>query len=393
MTSSVSMNVRVALVAWFAITSSTSANATGDAPIEVPLSIAHEPHARRIVAQDLNNPRGVYVLADGSLLVAEAGIGSLEQADSSRLLQLEDKNRNGVYEKDERRALLDKLPSINILEHVRRDEVFGMAAIASGNGEVLATHAIFDGPSRLLLIDGDEVKTLGEADGNLNSIAWHPGSRQWVAASSSRNEVVRVARTGEVQVIARLPLLESDQEAVPAYVRFDPLTQDILVSLFSGSTEGETGGDGTELEPRSAKVIRIDPVTGRYSDVITGLTVPTDVEVDDAGRVYVLEFCDAFLDPMGKREQIFAGVSHGGFRRFSGRLLRIDRERRSVTVLAEGLDAPTNLTRAGNTLYISEGMGTPGRWIPGPQGKVPLTGFISAIDIGPAEATTGATTK
>jgi hypothetical protein len=112
--------------------------------------------------------------------------------------------------------------------------------------------------------------------------------------------------------------------------------------------------------------------------LVTGLTVPTDLEVGEDGQIYVLEFCDAFLDPIGDREGL-TKTSHGGFRRFSGRLLGIDRQNRSVTVLAEGLDAPTNLARAPGGLYVAEGMGTPGRSIPGPQGPVALDGFIEHI--------------
>jgi hypothetical protein len=75
------------------------------------------------------------------------------------------------------------------------------------------------------------------------------------------------------------------------------------------------------------------------------------------------------------------GPSHGGFRRFSGRLLRIDRKASEVSVIAEGLDAPTNLVLVGDALYVAEGMGTPGRQIPGPNGPVPLEGMIERIDL------------
>ncbi|HMN43056.1 MAG TPA: hypothetical protein PKE27_00645 [Povalibacter sp.] len=359
--------------------------AVADTPeaIVVPLKVREELKPRTIIAHNLDNPRGLHVLADGSLLVAEAGIGNLASANTSRLTRLTDLDRDGRYDSDgERRVLLDKLYSINILEHVRRDEVFGMASIAAGGGAVLATHAIFDGPSQLYEIAGDSVKPLGKAEGNLNSITYDPRRRIWLAASSSRDQVVRVALDGKVSVIAKLPLLASGQQPVPAYVRFDDRTGDTLVSLFSGSTEGETGGDGTEIEPRSAKIIRINPDNAATADVVTGLTVPTDLVVDKDGRIYILEFCDEFLDPLQKREQMWQGTSHGGFKRFSGRLLRIDRNSREVVVIATGLDAPTNILLQGDALLVSEGMGTPGRKIPQGTNAVPLQGFISRIDLG-----------
>lgn len=379
------MNKSFALLAC-CLLATTGTAATPEAhpkAIVVPTKIREELKPRTTIAHKLDNPRGLYFLADGSLLVSEAGLGDLKNENTSRLTKLTDTDRDGRYDSaGERKVLLDKQHSINILEHVRRDEVFGMASIASGGGALLATHAIFDGPSQLYEISGDNVKLLGEAEGNLNAITYDPHRKLWIAASSSRDQVVRVALDGKVTVIAKLPLLASGQQPVPAYVRFDERTGDTLVSLFSGSTEGEAGGDGTEIEPRSAKIVRINPENAQLADVVTGLTVPTDLVMDKNGRIYVLEFCDKFLNPMKTRDEMWKGASHGGFRRFSGRLLRIDRDKREVVVIAKDLDAPTNLLLQGDTLLVSEGMGTPGRKIPHGKEVVALEGFISRIDLG-----------
>jgi hypothetical protein len=178
--------------------------------------------------------------------------------------------------------------------------------------------------------------------------------------------------------VLKLPTLASGQDAVPGYIRHDPVTSDLLVSLFSGSPEGEEGGEGTELVPRAASIVRISPDHKTATAFITGLTVPTDLEVDASGAVYVLEFCDAFLDPVGTREAM-SKAGHGGFKRYSGRLLRIDRATGQTTVLAEGLDAPTNMVAAPGGFLIAEGMGTPGRIIPTPNGDAPLEGFIELV--------------
>jgi hypothetical protein len=128
--------------------------------------------------------------------------------------------------------------------------------------------------------------------------------------------------------------------------------------------------------------VRVNPETKHVEPVVVGLTVPTDLAIAADGTLYVLEFCDAFVDPVGTREAMQAGPSHGGFRRFSGRLLRIDRRTGAVGVVAQGLDAPTNLALVGDALYVAEGMGTPGRLIPGPSGAPqPLLGFIERIDL------------
>jgi hypothetical protein len=50
-------------------------------------------------------------------------------------------------------------------------------------------------------------------------------------------------------------------------------------------------------------------------------------------------------------------------------------------VIAEGLDAPTNMVLAGHSLLVAVGMGTPGREIPSPGGPVKLEGFIERIPL------------
>jgi hypothetical protein len=47
--------------------------------------------------------------------------------------------------------------------------------------------------------------------------------------------------------------------------------------------------------------------------------------------------------------------------------------------LAEGLDAPTNLTYHEGALYVSAGQGTPGRPIIGPEGRTHITGALYRI--------------
>jgi hypothetical protein len=349
--------------------------------IEVPLAPAHRELVRVRVASGLPNPRGMHVTPDGALLVAVAGTGDPVDLATGGLWRLSDANRDGDFDDaGERATLLDKQPSHNILDIVRRDEVFGMAGMAEGEGNVLASLADFGGPSTIFRIEGDHVTQWGSTHGNVNSLAYDARRRVWVAAASTTDEVLELLPGGRAERVVKIPALASGQDAVPAYLRYDARSGDVLVTLFSGSPEGEEGGNGTEIVARSASIVRVHAETHAIEPVVIGLTVPTDLEIAEDGSIYVLEFCDAFLDPVKSRQDMQAGAMHGGFRRFSGRLLHIDRESRAVQVLAQGLDAPTNLTRAGDTLYVAEGMGTPGRLIPGPDGKaVPLTGFIERI--------------
>ncbi len=345
----------------------------------MPESIEKRILPRTRVATDLQNPRGMLPRGESELLVAVAGTGNPSDPPSGALLLLADGDGDGTY--DRRRVLLDGQVSRNIVDIVRRDEVFGMAGIAEGGGATLVSLAYFGGPSTIFRVEGDDVSEWSRVFGNINDMDYDPKRDHWFAVSSSSDEVVRLQPTRGSQRVLKVPPLPQGQDSVPGYLRHDPRSDDLLVTLFSGSTEGEEGGVGIELVLRSGGVVRVDPETGDLQWAITGLTAPTDLEIGPDGRLYVLEFCSEFADPVRERADMWKGPSHGGFRRFSGRLLAIDRDSGEVTVVAEGLDGPTNLALRGRDLYIAQGMGTPGRPIPGPDGSVPLTGFIEKIEL------------
>ena len=351
--------------------------------IEIPV---HPPVAllpRERVVSGLANPRGMQALPDGSLLVSIAGTGNPAEPLSGGVLKLHDGNQDGDFDDaGERTSVLDKQPSRNLFDLVRRDEVFGVAGMAQGGGEILVSLADFGGPSKIFRVEGDKAVEWSNTHGNVNDLDFDQRRSVWVGVASTTDEMVELAPGKPAQRVVKFAPLKSGQDAVPAYLRYDDVTGDVLVTLFSGSPEGEEGGKGVEIIPRAASMMRVHAESHSAEPFIVGLTVPTDLEIAEDGSIYVLEFCDAFLDPVSTREQMFAGTLHGGFKRFSGRMLRVDRKTRAVTVVAQGLDAPTNLARVGDYLYVAEGMGTPGRSIPGPDGKpVVLTGFIERIKL------------
>jgi hypothetical protein len=353
------------------------------AAISVPVAPSVRELPRVRVAGDLANPRGIQRLPDGSLLVATAGTGDPANPNTGALLHLIDRNSDGDYDDEgERTTLLGGQPSKNLLDLVRRDEVFGMAGMAEGEGEVLVSLAFFGGPSTIMSVKNLTVSKWNVTHANVNDLTFDPQRKGWYGVASTSDEVVRLRENAGSERVVKIPALASGQDPVPANLVHDPVSGDLLVTLFSGSPEGEEGGEGIEIVPRSARIVRVTPETHAVAAAVTELTVPTDLEATPDGKIYVLEFCDAFLDPVKTREDMARGPSHGGFRRFSGRLLQIDRKTGEVLVLARGLDAPTNLALAGNALYIAEGMGTPGRQIPGPDGAPrTLTGFIERIDL------------
>jgi hypothetical protein len=356
-----------------------------DTVIEIPLAPKRALLERQLVATGLLNPRGMYAIAPDALLVSEAGTGEPDQP-SGRLVKLTDQNGDGDFlDEGETHVLLDQQPSKNILNIVRRDEVFGMAGMSKGETEVLVALAFFGGPSTVFQIRGDAVTPWGSSHGNVNDLTYDTHDRQWFAVSSTSDEVIRLHPGGAAERVVKIPPLPNGQDPVPGYITYDVRGGELLVSLFSGSPEGEEGGLGVELVPRAGGIVGVEPSSKRLRWVVRGLSVPTDLEIAPDGSLYVLEFCDAFLDPVATREALFQHPSHGGFKRFSGRLLRIDRARAEVTVVAEGLDAPTNLTLGHGGLYVAEGMGTPGREIPGAEGPQKLVGFIERINLPAAQ--------
>jgi hypothetical protein len=351
------------------------------ATVEVPLEMAFRPVPRLRVASDLANPRGMLVRGE-ELLVAVAGDGDPGRPASGGLLALADLDGDGRYESPgERRVLLEGRVSRNVIDIVRRDEVFGMAGIAGEGDRAMVSLAYFGGPSTISMVEGDFVRPWSRVFGNINDLTYDAARGRWIGVSSSSDEVVVLQPERGSRRLRKLPALAGGQDAVPGYVAYDAGSDGLLVSLFSGSTAGEEGGRGTELVPRAGGIVRIDPEDGALRWLVSGLTAPTDLEFGPDGRLYVLEFCDAFVDPIQSREEMWQEVGHGGFRRFSGRLLAIDLGRGTVEIIAEGLDGPTNLARGGRFLYVAQGMGTPGRPIPGPEGPVPLAGVIDRFEL------------
>jgi len=329
------------------------------------------PWSRRVLATGLANPRGLLRLDERTVLVAEAGNGDPADRNSGRLLRLSDRDGDGTLET--RETVIDQQPSVNIVERleVHRDEVFGFADIERGNDMILATVADPTEGSVVWRVD-QEPRPLSRTAGNANSVAWHPKLERWFAVQSFANTAIDL-ESGEV-LVTFAPLAQA-QDAVPAAIIYEPDHDALLVALFSGQLGGDTAGSGVDFVEGSGKVVRVDPRDGSVTDAALDLNAPTDLALAPDGRLLVLEFCDGFVDPVADLEDARKGKTAGGFSRFSGRLLAIgpDAER---TVLAERLDLPTHLLVDGERILVTEGQGTPGRTIPGPDGPQTIDGRI-----------------
>lgn len=156
-----------------------------------------------------------------------------------------------------------------------------------------------------------------------------------------------------------------------------------MVALFSGAAVDDETGEVLPFVPGDAKVVRVEPETGQFADEITGLTTAVDVTIDESGNIYVVEMTSAYADLLPLTFDLFdpdAPPLHGGYVRFSGRVTLYPPHDGPPHLLAEGLDAPTNIALAPDgALYVSTGQGTPGRPIPSPDGPTTIAGEILRI--------------
>lgn len=331
-----------------------------------------------IIAEGLLNPRGVCVEDDGSLLLAEAGSGLPDQTLSGRISRLRpDTHAPGAYLPPE--ILAQGFRSMNMQARMLRDEIMGLSDIAFGAGRYLASQTDYVAGSKLLDLQYSPPEPLFHSRGNLNSLCYHPSRQSWLAVKPDTNQLVEFTSDGE-QILALLPDQDQGQEAVPVTLVYEPQTDAVLISLFSGELHRDPARKGIDFADKAGQVIRVWPASGRIEVLIRGLQLPTGLALDPQGRVLVLELCDRLLQPLPLE---WSGeVLHGGFARFSGRLLRCDLQQRSVQVLATGLDTPSNLCCIEGAVLVSEGMGLSGRPIPtADQQVVALSGRLRRVQL------------
>lgn len=331
-----------------------------------------------IIAEGLFNPRGVCVENDGSLLLVEAGSGLPDQAFSGRISRLRpDPHAPGTYLPPE--VLAKGFRSMNMQSRMLRDEIMGLSDIAFGAGRYLASQTDYVAGSKLLDLQYSPPEPLFHSHGNLNSLCYHPTRQSWMAVKPDTNQLVEFTQ-GEEQILTQLPDLDQGQEAVPVTLVHEPQTDAVLISLFSGELHSDPARKGIDFADKAGQVIRVWPESGRIEVLIRGLQLPTGLALDPQERILVLELCDRLLQPL---QPDWSGETlHGGFARFSGRLLRCDLQQRSVQVLANELDTPSNLCCVEGAVLVSEGMGLSGRPIPAPDHQVvALSGRLRRVQL------------
>jgi hypothetical protein len=353
---------------------------------------AQTPQITRI-ATNLQNPRGIAVLPDGRLLVVQAGTGFVSDNpldNTGKLSLLEDLNSDGDYEDEgEITDVITQLPGYNILYQFNpgRDEIVG-----AGDVVLLADGRIFftldDHFETLSIVEVsptfERIGNLVERESTLNSIAYDADHKLFYVAESSSNLLSAVTLDGTVEITATFDLLAHNQQPVPSGIVIDPLTGDVLVALFSGQL-WDYYGSILSFMPGDSKVIRLNPSTGEITDEVTGLTTAVDIAVDKFGTLYVVELTTQWATPtMSHQFDLYAADAPpdaGGYARFSGRVTMFPLDNGEPVILADNLDAPTNITYHEGALYVSVGQGTPQRPIWGDTGLTAIVGEIYKITL------------
>ena len=344
-----------------------------------------------VILTGLQNPRGVALDAEGGLLVAEAGTGN-DPVDvrqrSGKLTGFIDRNGDGDFtDPGETEPWFEHLASYNAMNiyATGRDEVSGPSDVAvHGDGRVyLSVDGGFDEFALSEISPGGSMGRNLFARSNMTGIALTLDEGSIFATESTLNQLIEVSlEGGGWRDIAAFSTLDSGQQAVPAGIAVDPSNGDILVALFSGVAEA---GDGSFIPfvPGDARVMRVDPLTGRIVDEIVGLTTAVDVAIDRLGNIFVVEMAADHAELFANGADLHdpdAVPRHGGYLRFSGKVTMYPADGGSSRILAGGLDAPTNITLGDDgALYVSTGQGTPGRPIPGPDGPTVIVGEVIRI--------------
>lgn len=332
-----------------------------------------------LIAEGLLNPRGLCLQDDGSLLLAEAGSGLADQPFSGRISHLQpDPARPGEYVPGD--VIAHGFRSMNMQARMLRDEIMGVSDIACGEGRCLASLTDYVGGSQLLDLQYSPPEPVFHSRGNLNALCYHPTRHSWLAVKPDANQLVEFTEGRDERVLAQLPELDQGQDAVPVTLVYEPQTDAVLISLFSGELHGDPARKGVDFADFAGQVIRVHPASGQIEGVIRGLQLPTGLALCPRGRLLVLELCSHLQQPL--LPDWSGEPLHGGFTRFSGRLLRCNLHTREVEVLVRGLDTPSNLCVVPGAVLVSEGMGLSGRHIPMPTDRVvPLSGKIRRVPL------------
>jgi hypothetical protein len=301
-----------------------------------------------VVLDGLNEPRGLWVLADGTLCVAEAGrLAEGQEVREGPTANLADTgsvtcvDTEGVSER-----VIEQLPYVfyNVT-----GVTSGPADVVEMDGELYLLTGESQGPLARKLLRISDPSTPPEVMADLLAFAIEtaqpdffeeidiisnpfamipdPPNERFLVTDGATGHVLAVGLDGDIQVLSDV----TGHEVLTGIAR----GPDDLAYVTSFSELPHAAGDGAvlQLHPDGSSVVVAD-----------NLTTPIDLAFDTSGRLYVIEFLEATEtgDP---------------YRGTTGRLIRLEPEGDGWIVgqvLVQGLPFPTALLIDGDDrIYIS----------------------------------------
>ncbi len=343
------------------------------------------------LAHGLHNPRGVIPLANGDLIILEAGTGEkLVGQHSGKISRWSDVDQDRQVDPSERTFLREDLYSYNIMEvfNPGRDEVVGLGDGLLRNEQTLIyTRDTGRETTEVVQLDLDDLSeiVLIERPGVVNSITLSTDQQTLFLAESTLNQIGAYHFESGYEEVLLFDVLENQQQAVPTGLTLDA-EGNLIVSLFSGQLWAYYG-ETISFMPGDAKIAKVDLTTQTYEYIAEGLTTAIDVVTDSDDNIYFLEMTTAWPSNLISRDfDLYDENSPpdpGGYMRNSGRLSVLVNGSKESRILVEGLDLPTNLSILDHQLFISTGQGTPGRKVWSEQGVFPIEGKILSYRITP----------
>lgn len=301
-----------------------------------------------VVLDGLNEPRGLWVLADGTLCVAEAGrLAEGQEVREGPTANLADTGSvTCVDTEGVRERVIEQLPYVfyNVT-----GVTTGPADVVEMDGELYLLTGESEGDLARKLLRITDPTTAPEIMADLLAFAIETAqpdffgeidifSNPYAMIPDPRNERVLVTdgATGHVLAVE----LDGDIQVFSDVTGHEVLTgiargPDDLAYVTSFSELPHAAGDGA--------VLRLYP-DGSSAVVAANLTTPIDLAFDTSGRLYVIEFL----------ETSETGDPYGGT---TGRLIRLEPEGDGWIVgqvLIQGLPFPTALLIDGDDrIYIS----------------------------------------